>query len=55
MFIEAGGDLLLDIVPADIPVERAALVTAAAADPSFAAKLRGAAVQVVAARLGVVR
>ena len=52
-FVEAGGDLLLDIVPDDIPAERSALVAAAQADPSFAAKLRAAAVQVVAARLAV--
>ncbi|HEV7623963.1 MAG TPA: glycoside hydrolase family 3 N-terminal domain-containing protein, partial [Amnibacterium sp.] len=41
-FVAAGGDLLLDIVPGDIPVERSALVAAAKADPSFAAKLRAA-------------
>jgi beta-N-acetylhexosaminidase len=54
-FVDAGGDLLLDIVPADIPQERAALVDAAKSDPSFAAKLRAAAVQVVTARLSVGR
>ena len=54
-FVEAGGDLLLDIVPGDIPAERAALVDAAKADPSFAAKLRAAAVQVMTARLSVGR
>ncbi|MCU1475132.1 glycoside hydrolase family 3 N-terminal domain-containing protein [Amnibacterium sp.] len=54
-FVAAGGDLLLDIVPDHIPAERAALVAAAAADPAFATKLRAAAVQVVAARLGVGR
>jgi beta-N-acetylhexosaminidase len=52
-FVEAGGDLLLDIVPDHIPAERAALVAAAQADPSFAAKLRAAAVHVVAARLAM--
>lgn len=52
-FVDAGGDLLLDIVPDDIPAERSALVAAAQTDPSFAAKLRAAAVQVVAARLAV--
>jgi beta-N-acetylhexosaminidase len=55
MFVAAGGDLLLDIVPGDIPPERAALVAAAGADPGFATKLRAAAVQVVAARLSVGR
>ncbi len=54
-FVAAGGDLLLDIVPGDIPAERAALVDAAKADPSFAAKLRAAAVQVMTARLSVGR
>ena len=54
-FVAAGGDLLLDIVPDDIPIERAALVSAAEADPSFAAKLRAAAVQVISARLSVGR
>jgi beta-N-acetylhexosaminidase len=54
-FVAAGGDLLLDIVPDDIPAERAALVDAAKADPSFAGKLRAAAVQVISARLSVGR
>ncbi|MGN6742673.1 MAG: glycoside hydrolase family 3 N-terminal domain-containing protein, partial [Amnibacterium sp.] len=50
-FVAAGGDLLLDIVPADIPAERSALVTAAKADPAFAATVRAAAERVVAMRL----
>lgn len=54
-FVAAGGDLLLDIVPEDIPAERSALVAAANADPSFAAKLRAAAEQVMTARLSVGR
>lgn len=54
-FVAAGGDLLLDIVPADIPAERSALAEAAKTDPSFAAKLKAAAVRVTTVRLSVGR
>jgi beta-N-acetylhexosaminidase len=50
-FVRAGGDLLLDIQPADLPSMHGALVSEAAADPAFAASLTDAATHVVEARL----
>ena len=50
-FVRAGGDLMLDIVPADLAPMQQALVQQAAEDPAFAAALRTAATRVVAARL----
>lgn len=50
-FVRAGGDLLLDIEPGDLPAMHDALVSEAAADPDFAVLLRTAAQQVVEARL----
>jgi beta-N-acetylhexosaminidase len=50
-FVDAGGDLVLDIVPDDVGPMSDALTTKATADPGFAAKLRSAAESVVAARL----
>ena len=52
-FVRAGGDLLLDIVPADLPAMHAALVAAAHEDSAFDAALTDAATRVVAARLGL--
>jgi beta-N-acetylhexosaminidase len=50
-FVAAGGDLMLDIVPADVPAMVSALTDRAAANPGFARKLAAAATRVVAARL----
>ena len=50
-FVAAGGDLMLDILPADVPTMSAALVARADADPAFASTLTAAALRVVAARL----
>ncbi|MCU1471998.1 glycoside hydrolase family 3 N-terminal domain-containing protein [Amnibacterium sp.] len=50
-FVRAGGDLLLDIVPADLGPMHEALVREAAADPAFSAALTAAAERVVAARI----
>ncbi len=50
-FVRAGGDLLLDVQPTDIPAMHAALVAEAVQDPAFGASLTAAATQVVAARL----
>jgi beta-N-acetylhexosaminidase len=49
-FIRAGGDLMLDIVPGDVPAMVAALAHEAAGEPAFGAKLAAAATRVVAAR-----
>jgi beta-N-acetylhexosaminidase len=49
-FIAAGGDLLLDILPADVPAMVDALTRKAEQDPGFAAQLATAATRVVAAR-----
>jgi beta-N-acetylhexosaminidase len=50
-FVRAGGDLLLDIQPADLPAMHRALVQEASDDPDFAATLAAAAERVVTARL----
>ncbi|MFD1722138.1 glycoside hydrolase family 3 N-terminal domain-containing protein [Amnibacterium endophyticum] len=50
-FVAAGGDLVLDIVPAHLPVLHGALMKKAASDPAFDARLTAAAERVVAARL----
>ncbi|MDH2442385.1 glycoside hydrolase family 3 N-terminal domain-containing protein [Amnibacterium sp. CER49] len=50
-FVDAGGDLVLDIVPEDMGPMSDALTAKATADPGFATKLRAAAQSVVAARL----
>ena len=50
-FVRAGGDLLLDVQPGDLPAMHAALVAEARDDPAFAARLTAAAERVVAARL----
>jgi beta-N-acetylhexosaminidase len=50
-FVGAGGDLMLDIVPGDIPAMHAAVVQEASTDPAFAKTLTTAAQRVVAARL----
>lgn len=50
-FVRAGGDLLLDIQPGDLPSMHAALVSTAADDPAFDAALTLAATRVVEARL----
>jgi beta-N-acetylhexosaminidase len=52
-FIAAGGDLLFDIVPADVPAMVAALAERAGRDPAFSARLSSAAAQVLAARQAV--
>jgi beta-N-acetylhexosaminidase len=52
-FIGAGGDLLLDIVPSDVPSMVKALADRSADDPVFAAELRAAATRVTAARLSL--
>lgn len=52
-FVGAGGDLLLDIVPADMAPMHAALVARAASDSTFAATLRTAATRVVTARMAL--
>lgn len=52
-FVDAGGDLLLDIVPAHLPALHGALVARAKADRGFDAKLTAAATRVVAARLAL--
>jgi beta-N-acetylhexosaminidase len=49
-FVDAGGDLLLDIVPGDVPGMVAALAERASGEPGFAGKLTAAATRVVAAR-----
>lgn len=50
-FVRAGGDLLLDIVPADLGPMHRALVQEAEDDPAFDAALTAAATRVVTARL----
>ncbi len=50
-FVAAGGDLLLDIVPAHVPALHGALMRRASTDRIFDAKLTAAAERVVAARL----
>lgn len=50
-FIAAGGDLLLDIVPADVPTIVSALTKKAGSDQGFARLERAAAIRVVAERL----
>jgi beta-N-acetylhexosaminidase len=50
-FVRAGGDLLLDIVPADLGPMHRALVQEAQDDPAFGAALTAAATRVVTARL----
>ena len=50
-FVRAGGDLLLDIVPAHVPALHGALVARAKSDPSFDRQVTAAAERVVAARL----
>ncbi|WP_375400703.1 glycoside hydrolase family 3 N-terminal domain-containing protein [uncultured Amnibacterium sp.] len=50
-FVAAGGDLLLDIVPADVPTIVAALTKKANSDQGFARLERAAAIRVVAERL----
>ena len=50
-FVRAGGDLMLDIVPADLAPMQQAMVQEAAKDPQFASALSAAATRVVAARL----
>jgi beta-N-acetylhexosaminidase len=50
-FVRAGGDLMLDIVPGDLPAMHTALVREAAADPAFDSALAAAAARVVTARL----
>jgi beta-N-acetylhexosaminidase len=50
-FVDAGGDLVLDIVPDDMGPMSDALTAKATSDPGFAAKLRAAARSVVAERL----
>ncbi|MBW4042554.1 MAG: glycoside hydrolase family 3 protein [Acidobacteria bacterium] len=50
-FVYAGGDLMLDIQPGDVPEMHAALVATARDDPAFDAELIAAATRVVAARL----
>jgi beta-N-acetylhexosaminidase len=52
-FVRAGGDLLLDVQPADLPAMHTALVSEASSDPAFAASLTAAATRVVEARLGL--
>jgi beta-N-acetylhexosaminidase len=52
-FLGAGGDLLLDIVPADVPAMIRALTDRAASDPGFADRLTDAATRVTAAREGL--
>lgn len=54
-FVSVGGDLLLDVLPADVPKMHAALVAKAQDDPGFDAKLTAAAERVVAARLLLVK
>ena len=54
-FIAAGGDLTLDIVPADMAPMSAALADRASRDPAFRSRLAEAARHVVAARLRLVR
>lgn len=54
-FVRAGGDLLLDIVPADLGPMHEALMKEASEDPVFSAALTAAAEHVVAARLRHVR
>jgi beta-N-acetylhexosaminidase len=49
-FVAAGGDLLLDIVPADVPGMVSALADRAASDPGFAERLAAAATRVITAR-----
>lgn len=49
-FVAAGGDLVLDIVPADVPAMTRALTARAASDARFAARLADAATRVTAAR-----
>jgi beta-N-acetylhexosaminidase len=50
-FVRAGGDLMLDIVPGDLPAMQTALVATAQDDAFFDAQLTVAAQRVVAARL----
>ncbi|MGT2426840.1 glycoside hydrolase family 3 N-terminal domain-containing protein [Amnibacterium kyonggiense] len=50
-FVRAGGDLVLDVRPADLPAMHAALVATAHDDGAFARALTAAAVRVVTARL----
>lgn len=50
-FVQAGGDLMLDIQPADVAPMHAALLAAARDDSAFDADLTAAATRVVAARL----
>ena len=50
-FVRAGGDLMLDIVPADLAPMQRAMVQEASKDPRFAEALSTAAARVVAARL----
>ncbi|GAA2754346.1 glycoside hydrolase family 3 N-terminal domain-containing protein [Amnibacterium kyonggiense] len=50
-FVRAGGDLLLDVQPADLPTMHAALVSTATDDAAFDRALTAAAVRVVTARL----
>lgn len=52
-FVAAGGDLLLDIVPGDIPAMVTALADRAAHDQRFAERLTSAATQVTAARAAI--
>lgn len=54
-FVSAGGDLLLDIVPAHVPEMAHALRTRAADDARFRARLRAAATRVTELRLSLAR
>ncbi|MHA3703402.1 glycoside hydrolase family 3 N-terminal domain-containing protein [Jatrophihabitans sp. YIM 134969] len=46
-FVDAGGDLVLDVAPGQAPSLAAALVAKAQAEPAFAAKVRAAALRVL--------
>ncbi len=52
-FVSAGGDLVLDVLPADVPALVRGLTTKAASDPVFAARLREAATAVMQERLAL--
>jgi beta-N-acetylhexosaminidase len=52
-FLAAGGDLMLNIVPDQVPDMVRAIERRAKGDPAFASRLRAAATRVVAARLAV--
>ncbi|MFV0461584.1 MAG: glycoside hydrolase family 3 N-terminal domain-containing protein [Nostocoides sp.] len=51
-FIGAGGDIVLTAQPGDIPTMHAAIVAAAATDPTFAAKVTAATARVIDLKVG---